>query len=242
MIPKIIWILWEQGIENAPKICQICIESIIKKNPDWEVRVLDRKKVQQYINVEFINQDFWNIQPVSTRSDIIRCFLLKDYGGVWMDATLYCNEPISNWLFEQMNGEEYFFVKYSEKLKCANWFLASQKNGYIINTIFDNYTSYFYKNLVAREYFQFHSEFKKLNKKDPIFVRCYNNIKSLFLAENVRIHFFREQIKNNNFNKNDIETTLKCPLYKISYKYNLNIHKKFINYLINRDKLSLQFP
>ena len=31
-------------------------------------------------------------------SDILRISLLHEFGGVWVDATVYCNRPIDEWL------------------------------------------------------------------------------------------------------------------------------------------------
>jgi mannosyltransferase OCH1-like enzyme len=42
-IPKTVWILWFQGISDAPFLVKKCIDSWVEKNPEWDVILLDKK-------------------------------------------------------------------------------------------------------------------------------------------------------------------------------------------------------
>lgn len=51
-IPKILWMLWLQGMDNAPYVVQKCAESWKKQNPNWEIRYLDENTVKDYLDID----------------------------------------------------------------------------------------------------------------------------------------------------------------------------------------------
>ena len=74
---------WEQGEKNLKdKYNKMCIDGWRKLNPDWDVRVLDKKSAQKYVP-EIKKYGYLSIQQ---RSDLLRTKLLLKYGGVWADA------------------------------------------------------------------------------------------------------------------------------------------------------------
>ena len=46
---KTIWTVWYQGLKQSPPLVQICIQSWRQFNPDWEVIVLDRDSLTDWI-------------------------------------------------------------------------------------------------------------------------------------------------------------------------------------------------
>lgn len=91
-IPKIIWIFWWQGIENAPIVVKKCVDKI--KRTGKNVVFIDKNNYRSYIEIspEIIkkinNGDF----TLTYFSDIIRFSLLAKYGGLWIDPTCYITE------------------------------------------------------------------------------------------------------------------------------------------------------
>jgi len=53
-IPKIIWILWFQGIDNAPYVIRKCIDSWKLHNPSWKIVFLDENNYSKYIDISKI--------------------------------------------------------------------------------------------------------------------------------------------------------------------------------------------
>lgn len=90
--PAPIWVCWLQGEENAPEIVKICIKSIRTRNPNHPIIVVSEQNISEYIKIpEYISQKYKEQKiPCAHYSDYIRCALLAEYGGVWMDATLFC--------------------------------------------------------------------------------------------------------------------------------------------------------
>ena len=139
MFKKNIWIYWEQGWDIAPEICKLCKDSWQKLNKTWKINALDKNNLINFIDVTTINNDFWNINPIQTRSDLIRTLILQKHGGVWVDSTLICMKSLDNWLFKYFDiknkNDFYAFKKTHLTISFSSWFLASHSNNYIINKI-----------------------------------------------------------------------------------------------------------
>lgn len=99
---KRIFIIWWQGISVCPDICQKCIDSWKLKNPSWDVIVLDKSNIHEYIDdgVELVR--ILQFETVTTQTDLIRLYLLNRYGGLYTDATNMCNRPLDEWLQSSM--------------------------------------------------------------------------------------------------------------------------------------------
>jgi mannosyltransferase OCH1-like enzyme len=88
-INKTIWFFWYQGLENAPSIVKTCFTSIINHCPDWKIVVLDSKNLPNYIHLPDQIIKLWQHNKISFAgfSDLVRCYLLSNYGGLWLDST-----------------------------------------------------------------------------------------------------------------------------------------------------------
>lgn len=104
-----IWVCWLQGEENAPPLVRRCIASIRQHAGKHPVYVLTEENLPSYIDLPLI---IWKkrkeekIQPAHF-CDIIRMVLIYRYGGLWLDATIFCSKQIPNWYFEK----EFFSCK-----------------------------------------------------------------------------------------------------------------------------------
>ena len=49
LIPKKIWMMWDQGLDNAPLSVKQCHESWVKKNPDHTVQMLTLKEGEELV-------------------------------------------------------------------------------------------------------------------------------------------------------------------------------------------------
>ena len=95
-IPKIIWMYWHQGEANAPYLVEQCIKSWKLRNPNWDIRVLDNQSILKWVNLEPFKSKLG--MAIQMFSDLARLELLRVYGGVWADATLYCTRSLDEWL------------------------------------------------------------------------------------------------------------------------------------------------
>ena len=89
---KVVWVLWYQGIDNAPQLVKNCYKSMQDKLKGYEIRLLDENTWSDYIELpEYIIKKFKEGKITHAfLSDLIRLELLIKYGGTWMDATIMC--------------------------------------------------------------------------------------------------------------------------------------------------------
>lgn len=140
--PKVIWFLWLQGLDQAPEVVRLCHESWRRRNPGWEVRALGRGDVDRYVDLDEIlgpNRETASPQAIS---DIVRVSLLADQGGVWADATVFCTQPLDDWLGAAAAGGFFAFSAPSRDRLIASWFLASSPRNALILALRDAVRAY----------------------------------------------------------------------------------------------------
>lgn len=169
-----------QGLENAPQLVKSCCASWIHHNPDWEFRCLDATNVGQFIPLgdefDLTRQEI----TAASISDIVRVLLLHEYGGVWVDATLYCNRPLDEWLPPLLEEDFFAFRGVSEDRKIASWFLAAREAGhYLVSRWKEEVLRYWKDRTRADEYFWFHHAFGSLLDADPCAEKIWSRVPNL---------------------------------------------------------------
>ena len=104
-----IWTLWWQGVdENLPDIVKICHASVRKNCVSHPFKVLTQENLSEYVKLpDYIHEKFDSGAITITHlSDIIRMYLIFNYGGMWLDSTIFINKIPRN-VFE----DEYYTVK-----------------------------------------------------------------------------------------------------------------------------------
>ena len=48
--------------------------------------------------MDIIDVGIWKDMVIQHKSDMIRAFLLLKFGGIWVDASVLCLKPLSQWL------------------------------------------------------------------------------------------------------------------------------------------------
>lgn len=156
---KVIWSFWGQGRDCAPYIAEQCMRSWERRNPDWTLRVLDLKTLRRYVNIErFVDLERQSMQFASF-SDLLRILLLREYGGVWVDASVFCRVPLDTWLPDVMQEGFFAFDKPSKSRMVASWFLASEPNNPLVEQWCNSALDYWSGRTAADDYFWFHKCF-----------------------------------------------------------------------------------
>ena len=88
-----IWILWLDGMENAPEVVQRCCRSVKECFPDRPVHILTEDNYREYVRFPgFIRERIESGAITRTHlSDLLRLELLIRHGGTWLDATVFCS-------------------------------------------------------------------------------------------------------------------------------------------------------
>ena len=214
---KNIFICWFQGFDNAPEIVKNCLKSWYHYNPDWNIIQIDDNSLKKYINLSnHIDISKKNIS-MAHLSDIIRVLLLNKHGGVWVDATTFCNKPLNNWLPQNIKEGFFAFNKPGPDRMISNWFLYANKQNHIINKWKNATLNYYKKHDKANTYFIHHYLFERLYNNNEQFKKIWNSVPKLSAN---KIHYLYGKgffSKNNDEVKNDINSKI-IPLYKITYK------------------------
>lgn len=255
MFPKIIWRYWDQGWDNAPYMIKDCTKSIEYYAPDFEINNLDKNNINDFIKLPNELETIPDI-PMQCTSDIIRLLLLKKYGGIWIDATVFMNMNLANFI-EQYNYESLFFFRWENKTAVSNWFICANKNSYIIEKLSYEFQKSIFSSSFLKEnekyfkkwrgtpnYFIFHKTFEKLTKEDVKFGELVKNMPFVDSFSMLSTAFY-------GWNKdvcNEIEDNIynKSPMIKISYsvpenKYNKNSALEKLKKKLNGDN-GINYP
>lgn len=92
-VPKVVWFSWLQGMEQAPDFVKVCLQSQRRHLADYEFRIVDLENYHNWVQLpQYVEEKFRKgLIPPALFSDLLRLALLKQYGGVWMDASVYCS-------------------------------------------------------------------------------------------------------------------------------------------------------
>ena len=142
-IPRIVWIFWDKPLSDAPALVTSCIRSVREMNPTWEIHVLNFKDVCNRISCQRVLRILKNdSNRIQLKSNVIRLYFLKHFGGVYIDATVYVVKPL-DWV--QSSGSK--MVAYAnmyhttdiQRPVIENWFLACEPNHNFISAWLDTY-------------------------------------------------------------------------------------------------------
>ena len=82
---KKIFTFWEPK-EKIPGYLQLCIKTWKKFLNDYEIIILDYKKVKEILGERLFNDIICKNMTLPIQADAIRVAVLNKFGGIWMDA------------------------------------------------------------------------------------------------------------------------------------------------------------
>ncbi len=168
-LPKIIWLLWLQGWDEAPPVARACLQSWRRLNPGWDVRAIDGLGVAQYVSPQTFAQIAAIPKEPEAFADQIRIELLHAHGGVWADATALCATPLDQWLPQRMPTGFFAFELPTPDRLIASWFLAASVPCNIVSKWRASVAAYWTGREYRDDYFWFHRLFATLYDEDESF-------------------------------------------------------------------------
>ena len=146
-LPKIIWTHWD-NMDTAPLLIKNILELRKSKLEGWTINVLNDSNIDKYIDKNKYPKNYDMLMP-SQKSDWIRLYLLKNYGGLWLDAGIVINNSDEfNKLYTTslmyrseltgfyLNGS---IVNNDPTTFFESWFIMAPKNSKIINLWFHEF-------------------------------------------------------------------------------------------------------
>jgi Capsular polysaccharide synthesis protein len=150
-LAKTIWILWLQGIANAPYVVRKCCESWVDRNSGWNVVLLDAELLARFRANGTLMPELDGLSPQQA-SDLVRLSLLAQFGGVWADATCFCVSPLDDWLPSKLDSGFFAFARPGWDRILSSWFIAAQQNNRLITDVYDFMYSYWSGRPIRRDH------------------------------------------------------------------------------------------
>jgi hypothetical protein len=247
LIPKIIWTYWHD--DNPPLLIEKCIETWRFHNPDYKIHVLSENTFMKYCKYDIKSHKHYDPNKQPLVADMIRLDLLKNYGGVWMDASIICLKPIkfndttSCFMYYMPNKLGTLIGKFPA---IENWFIACTKHNEFITKWFDefvintnNYNSMGdYKNYNIfngnDKLFNFMSNYYSMHSAAQVIINEYKNNKNPKItlinasspgAPYGETNLFIDSKKNNTEKCKDFKL-VKSPFLKLNGLHRYELMKK----------------
>lgn len=149
-----VWIYWKQGLEQAPEIVKVCIESIIKFSSGKVIMITDKNISEYVVFPDYIMKRLDNGQmSIAAFSDLLRFTLLEHYGGTWIDATVYLTQKLPDCMLkEELFAFQDSFGTIPNAALMSVWFLHSNPGSDIIRRIRNIFYAYWTRENRVIEY------------------------------------------------------------------------------------------
>ncbi|GBU20884.1 hypothetical protein R80B4_00771 [Fibrobacteres bacterium R8-0-B4] len=170
--PETIWQFWDNPAgRTTPDIVKASFKTVEQFKGNFEHKILDNSTVGNYSDLP--GYIFDRLKKRQMRyahfADLLRLNLLKNHGGVWMDATVYMTDFIP----ERITNQD-FFVFFTGELTsfpysfAQNCFIRAKIGSFLCEAWYRMCVEY-WKNEARRvTYFQHQLMFKTLVLKNPI--------------------------------------------------------------------------
>lgn len=142
-----IWIFWWQGIDKMPEVVRICYNSVLENAGEHPVNVITEDNYKEFIaglsNLDGILEHLRQKHIIYAHfSDIVRCYLLCTYGGVWIDATVLLtnkiDDIITNGIFVSGRRLPHGYLKQSiSQGKWTTYFIFANKGNVLFEFLYN---------------------------------------------------------------------------------------------------------
>lgn len=190
-----IWVCWWTGEETAPALVRKCIESIRANAGTHPVNLIDRNTYSSYLDLpeDMVKNVGNGTMGLAHLADYIRVALLEKYGGLWLDATIFCAKKIPQAYFEY----PFFTCKsnptacgYLSQMRWTTFVLGGWKGNVFYRFLKEALEAYWSQERVAIDYLFFDYLIELARREVPA-----------ILAQ-------MEQVPVNNLNRDDLQAAM----------------------------------
>lgn len=231
-----IWICWLQGIDAAPKLVKRCIESIRENVGEHKIIILTEQNYKDYIKLprEIEEKKISGVISNTFFSDILRLSLLAEYGGTWIDATIYCTGKIPSYM---LDNELFCFqssIHFKSLIKGSVWWISANQNNDLICKARDVLYEYWKHESTVINYYILHLIISKLVDNDS---RCRSIWYTMPYVDNSNSHILMGKMRQPYDDKKFQIICENSVIHKLSYKLGTGGRGSFYSKLISkRDK------
>eukprot|EP00929_Paragymnodinium_shiwhaense_P064476 TRINITY_DN32285_c0_g1_i4.p1 TRINITY_DN32285_c0_g1~~TRINITY_DN32285_c0_g1_i4.p1 ORF type:complete len:242 (-),score=39.96 TRINITY_DN32285_c0_g1_i4:62-787(-) len=133
---RTIWGYWAQGYEAMPDFFKLCVATWQRHNPHWDVRILDKASVHEYLSAAELPNFFMQMSSHQAASDAVRLGVLSRYGGIYLDVNILVLGDLDELCWKDIaagNREAAVFyhphygtTPFENKDLTESWFLATR--------------------------------------------------------------------------------------------------------------------
>lgn len=160
-----VWVCWWQGFNNMPDFCKMCykqLQSVLGE--DTELILITKENYKKYANIPqtLITKQEKGIIPVTQFSDILRQSLLFNNGGIWIDASIWCNEKINSFVKQKSDFWSIKLEKIDDvnvwgqmisECKWGSFLLGGLKGSKVYDFVFKSMCKYYEEHNFIIDYF-----------------------------------------------------------------------------------------
>lgn len=233
---KIIWTCWFEGREAAPPLVEKCLSSWEWNNPSWEFRCLDATSIERYAPLrQYIDLNRQSLTAASL-SDIARILFLHEFGGVWVDATLFCNRPLDEWLPGVMEEGFFAFAAPAPDRLLSSWFLSAESDNYLISTWCRRTIDYWSTRSATDDYFWSHHLFGDICETDGRAAKAWSRVPKMSADAPHALQFGGRMYRPAAEVRNTIDWT--TPVFKLTHRLSKDGLKpgSLLEYLLRHDE------
>jgi len=219
-LKNVIWVCWLQGIDQAPRIVQNCINSIEQNCPQgWKVIVLTADNYSDYIHLPAIMTDKWKRGMITNThfSDLLRIYALVRHGGCWIDATCLMTAPIPQ---EIVDSPLFLFHTHGEfaYTYIQSCFIRAQPSQYVLRKWCACIKKYWEHEDRLINYFTLHLMFVALLHRDKLFSQEFAQVP---IISDEPMHLLLHEIAKGSNYSDDLMTKARKASFiqKLTYKF-----------------------
>ena len=216
-----IWVCWWQGEENMPEVVKVCYRSIKKLSGKHPVVLITEENLKNYVQLPQFIMDKYAAGIISRThfSDILRFYLLKEYGGIWMDITNFLTAEIDSFVPVDSTFYSYKHITEYNNVSQGLWtsyFNASGKGNIIPSYLYESLVSYWNKTDKLEDYLLLDFIFKLGYDNIPVMKKIIDSIPLKEIGT-------MRKIMNRKWNGEEWKRYfIQAPFQKLSYKKYVN--------------------
>jgi len=152
-----IWFYWGQEVSRAPELVRSCFRTAHDFSDGRSVVPLDDGNIESFVSLPRFVMLKKERMGRTHFSDILRSALLAQYGGTWMDATVYLTGPITPYV----TGRPFFaFTRPEDPFLLSSWFIHAEAGHPLMTAELEMLYRYWSEQDVLIDYFLFHFLFE----------------------------------------------------------------------------------
>lgn len=143
-IPRIIWAYWHT--REQPLVVERCLHSWRQLNPGFAVNMVSAETLFEFVSRDELPQGFAALTP-ARQSDWLRLYLLRRYGGIWLDASIVLTRSL-DWMIDQQTRRQAHFLgfyldRYTQRPECPvidSWCLSAPPDSAFVRDWYAEFT------------------------------------------------------------------------------------------------------